>query len=141
MAAELIGNEVHEDARPQGQQPMRRIHPLNWEPAAVPRVAMQQRPDAARGLASLPRSAPIIAPVPKAAIAHILAGVPMARMGGAREIAGATRVSHGWPGTVVTPGLREAGTAQRNAALYLGSDESSYVTGIELFVDGGSAQI
>jgi NAD(P)-dependent dehydrogenase (short-subunit alcohol dehydrogenase family) len=28
-----------------------------------------------------------------------------------------------------------------NAALFLASSESSFVTGIELFVDGGSAQI
>ena len=58
---------------------------------------------------------PIIAPLPKEAIAQIISGVPMARMGAAREIA--------------------------DAALYLGSDESSFVTGIELFVDGGVAQV
>jgi NAD(P)-dependent dehydrogenase (short-subunit alcohol dehydrogenase family) len=28
-----------------------------------------------------------------------------------------------------------------NAALFLASDESSFITGIELFVDGGMAQV
>jgi NAD(P)-dependent dehydrogenase (short-subunit alcohol dehydrogenase family) len=58
---------------------------------------------------------PIIAPLPKAAIAQIVAGVPMARVGEASEIAA--------------------------AAVFLGSAESSFITGIELFVDGGMAQV
>jgi NAD(P)-dependent dehydrogenase (short-subunit alcohol dehydrogenase family) len=58
---------------------------------------------------------PILDGLPKEAIAQILATVPMSRMGESAEIA--------------------------NAALFLASDESSYITGIELFVDGGAAQV
>lgn len=48
-------------------------------------------------------------------IAKIVSTVPMGRMGEADEVA--------------------------KAALYLASDDSSFVTGVELFVDGGRAQI
>lgn len=58
---------------------------------------------------------PILAPLPKEAIAQILSTVPMGRMGEPDEIA--------------------------KAAVFLVSDDSSDVTGIELFVDGGAAQI
>jgi NAD(P)-dependent dehydrogenase (short-subunit alcohol dehydrogenase family) len=47
--------------------------------------------------------------------AKVLAAVPMGRMGTPDEVA--------------------------NAAVFLASDDSSYVTGIELFVDGGMAQV
>ena len=46
---------------------------------------------------------------------HFVAMVPMGRIGHPEEIA--------------------------TAALFLASDDSSFVTGIELFVDGGTAQI
>ena len=47
--------------------------------------------------------------------ANVMAAVPMGRMGTPYEVA--------------------------NAAVFLASDDSSYVTGIELFVDGGLAQV
>jgi NAD(P)-dependent dehydrogenase (short-subunit alcohol dehydrogenase family) len=62
-----------------------------------------------------PIDTPIIAALPKEAIAQIVASVPMGRVGTSDEIA--------------------------KAAVFLASDDSSYVTGIELFVDGGQAQV
>jgi NAD(P)-dependent dehydrogenase (short-subunit alcohol dehydrogenase family) len=52
---------------------------------------------------------------PVDAIARIVSTIPMGRMGEPDEIA--------------------------KAALFLASDDSSFITGIELFVDGGRAQI
>jgi len=62
-----------------------------------------------------PIDTPIIDQQPQDAIARILSTIPMGRMGEADEVA--------------------------KAALFLASDDSSFVTGIELFVDGGRAQI
>ncbi len=58
---------------------------------------------------------PILAGLPREAIAQIVATIPMGRMGTAEEIA--------------------------EAALFLASDAASFITGIELFVDGGTAQV
>ncbi len=58
---------------------------------------------------------PILDPLPKEAIAGILSGVPMGRMGTSDEIA--------------------------TTAVFLASDDSSFISGIELFVDGGAAQV
>ncbi len=58
---------------------------------------------------------PILAGLPKDAIARLVATIPMGRMGESEEIA--------------------------SAALFLASADSSFVTGIELFVDGGTAQV
>ena len=62
-----------------------------------------------------PTETPLVDHQPPEAIARIVSTIPMGRMGSPGEIA--------------------------KAALFLASDDSSFVTGIELFVDGGRAQI
>ena len=62
-----------------------------------------------------PTDTPVIDGQPADAIARIVSTIPMGRMGKPEEIA--------------------------KAALFLASDDSSFVTGIELFVDGGRGQI
>src|SRR5258707_4906258 len=62
-----------------------------------------------------PTDTPLSKGAPPHAIARIVSTIPMGRMGTSDEIA--------------------------KAALFLASDDSSFVTGIELFVDGGRAQI
>jgi len=62
-----------------------------------------------------PTDTPVIDGQPADAIARIVSTIPMGRMGEPDEIA--------------------------RAALFLGSDDSTFVTGIELFVDGGRGQV
>jgi NAD(P)-dependent dehydrogenase (short-subunit alcohol dehydrogenase family) len=62
-----------------------------------------------------PTETPLVDHQPPEAIARIVSTIPMGRMGSPDEIA--------------------------KAALFLASDDSSFVTGVELFVDGGRAQI
>jgi NAD(P)-dependent dehydrogenase (short-subunit alcohol dehydrogenase family) len=62
-----------------------------------------------------PVDTPIMAPLPADAIAQIVSSVPMGRIGKSEEIA--------------------------KAALFLASEDSSFITGAELFVDGGLAQV
>jgi NAD(P)-dependent dehydrogenase (short-subunit alcohol dehydrogenase family) len=62
-----------------------------------------------------PTDTPVIDGQPPEAIARIVSTIPMGRIGKSDEIA--------------------------KAALFLASDDSSFVTGIELFVDGGRGQI
>ena len=62
-----------------------------------------------------PTETPLVDLQPAEAIARIVSTIPMGRMGSPEEIA--------------------------KAALFLASDDSSFVTGVELFVDGGRGQI
>jgi NAD(P)-dependent dehydrogenase (short-subunit alcohol dehydrogenase family) len=62
-----------------------------------------------------PTDTPVIDGQPADAIARIVSTIPMGRMGEPDEIA--------------------------KAALFLASDDSNFVTGIELFVDGGRGQV
>jgi NAD(P)-dependent dehydrogenase (short-subunit alcohol dehydrogenase family) len=62
-----------------------------------------------------PTETPMVEQQPADAIARIVSTIPMGRMGSPEEIA--------------------------KAALFLASDDSSFITGIELFVDGGRAQV
>jgi len=58
---------------------------------------------------------PILAGLPPQAIEQLVAAIPLGRMGSGDEIA--------------------------KTALFLASDDASFITGIELFVDGGMAQV
>jgi NAD(P)-dependent dehydrogenase (short-subunit alcohol dehydrogenase family) len=62
-----------------------------------------------------PVDTPILAGQPTETIARLVSTIPMGRIGEAEEVA--------------------------KAALFLASDDSSFITGIELFVDGGRAQV
>jgi NAD(P)-dependent dehydrogenase (short-subunit alcohol dehydrogenase family) len=62
-----------------------------------------------------PIDTPAIGQLPADAIARVVSTIPMGRVGEAGEVA--------------------------KAALFLASDDSSFITGIELFVDGGRAQV
>ena len=62
-----------------------------------------------------PIETPMGASIPAEFVESVVRGVPMGRFGKPEEIAG--------------------------GAVFLASDDSSYITGIELFIDGGSAQV
>jgi NAD(P)-dependent dehydrogenase (short-subunit alcohol dehydrogenase family) len=62
-----------------------------------------------------PIDTPLVAGAPPDRVAQMVASIPMGRLGKDDEVA--------------------------KAALFLASDDSSFVTGTELFVDGGRAQI
>jgi NAD(P)-dependent dehydrogenase (short-subunit alcohol dehydrogenase family) len=62
-----------------------------------------------------PIDTPILDPIPKEAVEGFVGAVPLGRIGKPEEIA--------------------------TAALFFASDDSSYITGVELFVDGGMGQV
>jgi NAD(P)-dependent dehydrogenase (short-subunit alcohol dehydrogenase family) len=78
-------------------------------------VELKERRIRSNVLSPGPTETPAIGQQPADAIAKIVSTIPMGRIGEPDEIA--------------------------KAALFLASDDSSFVTGIELFVDGGRAQI
>jgi NAD(P)-dependent dehydrogenase (short-subunit alcohol dehydrogenase family) len=78
-------------------------------------VELKERRIRSNVLSPGPTETPAIGQQPADAIARIVSTIPMGRIGEADEIA--------------------------RAALFLASDDSSFVTGIELFIDGGRAQI
>lgn len=78
-------------------------------------VELKDRGVRANVLSPGPTDTPLVARQSPDAIARIVSTVPIGRMGTAEEIA--------------------------KAALFLASDDSSFVAGIELFVDGGRGQI
>ena len=78
-------------------------------------VELEDRRIRSNVLSPGPTNTPLVTRQPVDAIARIVSTIPMGRMGEPDEIA--------------------------KAALFLASDDSSFVTGIELFVDGGRAQI
>src|ERR1700678_4034790 len=76
---------------------------------------LQERHIRANVISPGPTDTPIVDGHPADVIARIVSTIPMGRMGDADEIA--------------------------KAALFLASDDSSFITGIELFVDGGRGQV
>jgi NAD(P)-dependent dehydrogenase (short-subunit alcohol dehydrogenase family) len=78
-------------------------------------VELKDRGVRANVLSPGPTDTPLVARQSPDAIARIVSTVPIGRMGTSEEIA--------------------------KAALFLASDDSSFVAGIELFVDGGRGQI
>ncbi|MFD4620975.1 SDR family oxidoreductase [Streptomyces sp. NPDC058475] len=78
-------------------------------------VELKDRSIRSNVLSPGPIETPLTAMQPQDTIAKIASTIPMGRMGEPDEVA--------------------------KAALFLASDDSSFVTGIELFVDGGRAQI
>jgi NAD(P)-dependent dehydrogenase (short-subunit alcohol dehydrogenase family) len=78
-------------------------------------VELQDRHIRSNVLSPGPIATPLSAAAPQDKIAEMTSTIPMGRLGEPEEVA--------------------------KAALFLASDDSSFITGIELFVDGGRAQI